>query len=192
MAVGKNCFNCRTETEALAQAASIVQASDHDCKQVVFLSDALSVLQTYQNHKLPNLTKALQQVAATKRAVLPWIPAHCGISGNKQANILAEEGARGEQHNNHVSFSKRFSSERSRCHGQRGMTVTCCPDRDEKTLTPLCSSSDKYWNTKETVTPLPPLLPPSLPPSLPHLLLLRSPLTLSGLTCCGSLSFVLR
>ena len=107
MAVGKHCSNYRAETEALIQAASIVQASDHDCKQVVFLSDALSVLQAYQNHKLPNLTKALQQVATTRRAVLQWIPAHCGISGNVQADILAKEGARGEQHANNVSFSEK-------------------------------------------------------------------------------------
>ena len=49
MAVGKHCSNYRAETEALKQAASIVQASDYDCKQVVTLSDALSVLQAYQN-----------------------------------------------------------------------------------------------------------------------------------------------
>ena len=79
----------------------------YDCKQVVFLSDALSVLQAYQNHKLPDLTKALQQVATTRRAVLQWIPAHCGISGNEQADILAKEGARGEQHANNVSFSEK-------------------------------------------------------------------------------------
>ena len=42
MAVGKHCSNYRAETEALIQAASIVQASDHDCKQAVFLSDASS------------------------------------------------------------------------------------------------------------------------------------------------------
>ena len=89
MAVGKHCSNDRTETEALIQAASKVQASDHDCKQVVFLTDALSVLQAYQNHKLPNLIKALQQVAATRRTVLQWIPAHYGISGNEQADFLA-------------------------------------------------------------------------------------------------------
>ena len=105
MAVGKHCSNYRAETEALIQAASIVKASDHDCRQVVFLSDALSVLQAYQNHKLPSLAKALQQVAATRRAVLQWIPAHCGISGNEQADILAKEGARGEKHSNNVSFS---------------------------------------------------------------------------------------
>ena len=104
---GKHCSNYRAETEALIQAASIEQASDHDCKQVVFLSDALSVLHAYQNHKLPNLTKALQKVAATRRAVLQWIPAHCGISGNEQADILAKEGARGEQYANNVSFSEK-------------------------------------------------------------------------------------
>ena len=79
-AVGKHCSHYRAETEAFVQAASIVQASDHDCTIVVFLSDAISVLQAYQNHKLPNPTKALQQVAATRRAVLQWIPAHCGMS----------------------------------------------------------------------------------------------------------------
>ena len=107
MAVGKLCSNYRAETEALIEAAFLVQASDHYCKQVVFFSDALSVLQAYQNHKLPNLDKALQQVAATRRTVLQWIPAHCGISGNEQADFLAKEGARGEQHANNVSFSEK-------------------------------------------------------------------------------------
>ena len=60
MALGKHCSSDCAETEAFVQAASIVQALDHDCKQVVFLSDAFSVLQAYQNHKLPNLAKALQ------------------------------------------------------------------------------------------------------------------------------------
>ena len=73
----------------------------------IFLSDALSVLRAYQNHKLPNLAKALQQVAATRRAVLQWIPAHCGISGNEQADILAKEGAKEEQHGNNVSCSEK-------------------------------------------------------------------------------------
>ena len=107
MAVGKHCSNYRAEKKALIQVASIVQASDYDCKQVVFLSDAISVLQAYQNQKLPNLAKALQQVSATMRAVLQWVPAHCGISGNEQAVILAKEGARGEQHNNNVTFSEK-------------------------------------------------------------------------------------
>ena len=103
MASGKHCFYYHAKTEVLMQSVSIVQASD----QVVFLSDALSVLQTYQNHKLLNLAKALQQVAITWRAVLQWIPAHYGIAGNMQAGINAKESARGEQHNSNVSFREK-------------------------------------------------------------------------------------
>ena len=44
VAVGRHSSNNRAEAEALIQTAPIVQASDHDCKQVVFLlSDALYV-----------------------------------------------------------------------------------------------------------------------------------------------------
>ena len=32
---------------------------------------------------------------------------HCGISGNEQANILAKKDARGEQHDNNVSFREK-------------------------------------------------------------------------------------
>ena len=56
--------------------------------------------------QVTNLDKALQQVAATRRAVRQWIPAHCGISQNEQVHILAKEGAR-EQQNNNVSFTKK-------------------------------------------------------------------------------------
>ena len=92
---------------SVMQAASMVQASDHDCKLVVFLSDALSVLLAYQNHKLPNLATALQQAAATRRAVVQWIPALCGTSGNEQVDIPAKKGARGKHLASCVSFSEK-------------------------------------------------------------------------------------
>ena len=107
VAIGTQYSNYRAETEALVQVASIVQDSDHDYKQVVFLSDAPCVLYAYQNHKLPNLIKAIKQVAATRRAVLRWIPAHCGILGNEQVDALVKEGARGKQHANNVNFSEK-------------------------------------------------------------------------------------
>ena len=103
---GKHCTNYRAETEALMQAASIVQTSDNDFHQVVFLSDALSILQAFQNNKLPHLTEALQQVAHDRRVVLQWIPAHCGVPGNELADRLAKQGAKKEQPGNGNSYSK--------------------------------------------------------------------------------------
>ena len=73
----------------------------------------------------PKPGQALQQVAATRRAVLQWIPAYCGLSGNEQADILTKEGSREKQHNNNVSFSekKKLSLERSRCQDHREQQV---------------------------------------------------------------------
>ena len=91
----------------------MVQSSKDPCHQVVFLSDALSVLQALENDKLPHLTRALQQVRRTRRVVLQWIPAHCGIPGNERADELAKEGAQEDQPDNSVSFSEKRSIIRS-------------------------------------------------------------------------------
>ena len=106
---GRHCTNYRAETEALVQAASMVQAAADPCQQVVFLSDALSVLQALENDKLPHLTEALQEVSRTRRAILQWIPAHCGIPGNEGADELAKQGAQEDQPANSVSYSEKRS-----------------------------------------------------------------------------------
>ena len=67
---GKHCTNYRAETEALMQAVSTVHDADKQTHQIVFFSDALSVLQAYQNHTLPPLTEALQELACGRRVVL--------------------------------------------------------------------------------------------------------------------------
>ncbi|KAK7100610.1 hypothetical protein V1264_023530 [Littorina saxatilis] len=45
-------------------------------------------------------------VRQTRRVVLQWIPAHCGIPGNERADELAKEGAVEDQPENTVSFSE--------------------------------------------------------------------------------------
>ena len=110
---GRYCTNYRAETDALVQAASIVHAAEDPCQQVVFLSDALSVLQSLENDKLPYLTEAIMEVSRDRRAVLQWIPAHCGIQGNERADELAKQGARTDQPDNSVSFSEKKSIIRS-------------------------------------------------------------------------------
>ena len=87
----------------------MIQTSENNCTQVVFLSDALSVLQAFQNNKLPSLSRALWQVAHTRRTVLQWIPAHCGVPGNEQADTLAKRGAKMSQPNNSITYSEKKS-----------------------------------------------------------------------------------
>ena len=91
------------------QAASKIQASDDDCRQDELLSDTLSVLQAYQNNRLHTLSRALHQIARTRRTVLQWISAHCRVSGNEYAGVLAKEGgggARKAQPDNSISYSE--------------------------------------------------------------------------------------
>jgi hypothetical protein len=50
--------------------------------QVVFLTDALSVLQALINDSLPQLEQALYTIT-TFRTVLQLIPSHSGVHGNE-------------------------------------------------------------------------------------------------------------
>ena len=88
---GKQCYNHCVETEAPTQGASIVQASGNNFKQAVFLSNILSVPQAYQNNELPNLSRAQQEVAATRMVILQQILTRCEVSGIHGANVLAKE-----------------------------------------------------------------------------------------------------
>ena len=104
---GKHCSNYAAEVQALMQAASMVQDSESDCPQVVFLTDALSALEALAGAKLPRLMEKLQDIASERRVVLQWVPAHCGVPGNETADKLAKLGARERQPNNSVSFTEK-------------------------------------------------------------------------------------
>ena len=110
------------------QAASTVQTSDNNSHQVVFLSDALSVLQAFQNNKLQHLIEALQKVACDRRVVLKGFPAHCGVPRNELADRLAMQGAREEQPENSNSYSEIHSIIRTLTN------TTCCSE-----------SSNLFW-----------------------------------------------
>ncbi|XP_062579709.1 uncharacterized protein LOC134241701 [Saccostrea cucullata] len=72
---------------------------------VVFLTDALSVLQAINNGKLPELEQDVHNIESLQTA-LQWIPSHCRIKGNDNADLLAKEGAKKKQYENQVGFSE--------------------------------------------------------------------------------------
>ena len=102
---GLHCTNYRAEIEALVHAANISSSTaDHDA-QVVLLTDAKSVLEAVSTDHLPCLQVALQQIRCA-RLVLQWIPSHCGIHGNEEADRMAKLGAEDKQIENSVSLAE--------------------------------------------------------------------------------------
>ena len=102
---GIHCTNYRAEVEALVHAANTISSRANPDSKVVFLSDALSVLQAVNNNNLLCLEKALQNVQCLK-TVLQWIPSHCGIDGNEEADRMAKMGAKKQQVENQGSFQE--------------------------------------------------------------------------------------
>lgn len=89
----------------LRNAAQNNNTEAHENMQVVFLTDALSVLQALSNNKLPQLERTINSIKSLK-TVIQWIPSHCGILGNEKADKLAKEGAQQDQEENAVSFTE--------------------------------------------------------------------------------------
>ena len=105
---GINCSNYKAEVQALLTAVQMVKASSRrEYGQVVFLTDALSVLEALKSGGEPELTDSLKSLAETYRVAIQWIPAHCGIPGNEAADRLAKEGAKGVQIEQDMSYHEK-------------------------------------------------------------------------------------
>ena len=63
------------------------------------------MLQAANSGRLPQLEDALENLKTT-RTVLQWIPSHCGIQGNEEADRMAKLGAEGMQEENPVSMAE--------------------------------------------------------------------------------------
>ena len=99
-ATGKHCTNYTAEVKALSQGAqAILDIVGNHKEDVVFLTDSKSVLDALACHGEHELRVKLSKLIESRRVVLQWIPAHCGISGNEKADELAKRGANMQQEN---------------------------------------------------------------------------------------------
>nr|XP_015924861.2 ribonuclease H-like [Parasteatoda tepidariorum] len=88
------------EVVALSTALQQLLALQHKSENAVLFSDSQAGIQSISSHKRP-LTPEISRCQDLlrslflrgKRIVLQWVPAHCGVWGNEQADLLAKKGA---------------------------------------------------------------------------------------------------
>ena len=106
---GLHSTNYKAEAMALEEAATILERSERTKNNVVFLTDALSVLQSIKSNKdkeQHSLITKLTDLSKRYNTTLQWTPAHCGLRGNELADTLAKQGAHLEQIDSTTAYSE--------------------------------------------------------------------------------------
>ncbi|XP_070182442.1 uncharacterized protein, partial [Littorina saxatilis] len=106
---GELSSNYRAELTALREAVSLV--SEHPPSHPVFLTDCRSAVQSLQSPKEQlerDTHRLLCTLSQSTNVAVQWIPAHCGLSGNEEADRLAKTGSHLEQTRPTVSYKKQI------------------------------------------------------------------------------------
>lgn len=107
---GKICTNFKAEVKAIESAVTSLLEPNTPKHSTVFLTDSLSTLQSLTNPKadatLLKLLDKLQLLSKQQMVTLQWIPAHCGVPGNEEADKLSKLGSNSEQPETDVSLQE--------------------------------------------------------------------------------------
>jgi ribonuclease HI len=93
LSLATSCYMTNFKAAAVAIQAGATHASSSldTSDNIVFFTDALSVLQALQSSRdkeLNHLSAALSSLCRTHTVALQWLPSHCGVLGNETANLL--------------------------------------------------------------------------------------------------------
>ena len=97
----------------------MIDITDSNSEDVVFLTDSRSLLYSLAQHGEHYLRCKLYIILEQRRVILQWIPAHCGIKGNKHADRLAIQGANMEQDELPVIFKQKKAIMKNRIRAKK-------------------------------------------------------------------------
>ena len=106
-------INCmchgRAEAYALLTAAQTLNQEERLPTNTVFLTDCRSILQSLQSPGGDQIFSNIRQLSLLKNktsVTLLWIPSHCGVGGNEEADRLSKMGSKLEQSAHPMSYSE--------------------------------------------------------------------------------------
>ena len=110
VATGQQSTNYRAEAYALLTAAQTLNQEERLPTNTVFLTDCRSILQSLQSpggdQIFSNIRQELSQHKNKTSVTLQWIPSHCGVGGNEEADRLSKMGSKLEQSAQPMSYSE--------------------------------------------------------------------------------------
>jgi ribonuclease HI len=110
VATGQHSTNFRAEASALLTAAQTLNQKDRLPGHTVILTDCRSLLQSLQHWRsesiLQHISQELQTLSSKTSVVLQWIPSHCGVAGNEEADRLSKAGSKMPQAEHQLSYAE--------------------------------------------------------------------------------------
>ena len=108
---GKLSSNFRAEACALLEAIKTLNSSEQLPSNTVILTDCKSMLQSVQgsrdqNQLMQSIRRELTSLSQKTNLVMQWIPAHCDIKGNEEADRLSKEGSKASQEDHPIPYSE--------------------------------------------------------------------------------------